>query len=147
MPVFLIDKFVSKKSQWIVDTKKNFVVHPVSDIALLSRRHSKKEYLANKDEALDVLTGRAIFFNKHYGFEIGSISIRNQRSRWGSCSKNKNINFSYKLLLLPPEVRDYVVVHELCHLKEMNHSKAFWNIVAETVPDYKIIRKRLRGVE
>ena len=85
-------------------------------------------------------------FNRYYGFSYGRVSIRNQRSRWGSCSSEGNLNFNCKLLCVRDELRDYVVVHELCHLKEMNHSKNFWALVAETIPNYKELRKELKNV-
>lgn len=72
------------------------------------------------------------------------ISIKEQKSLWGSCSAKGNLNFNWKLVLAPPEVLDYVVVHELCHLKEMNHSPAFWELVEQIIPDYKEKRKWLK---
>jgi predicted metal-dependent hydrolase len=67
-----------------------------------------------------------------------------QKSRWGSCSRKKNLNFNYKLIQLPLELADYIVVHELCHLQEFNHGQGFWNLVGETIPDYKARRDELR---
>ena len=73
---------------------------------------------------------RVKHFSMHYeakhGIAHGKIAIRNQKSRWGSCSKKGNLNFNYKLVFLDPELRDYVIVHELCHIKEFNHGKGFW---------------------
>ena len=78
------------------------------------------------------------------GVSYGQITIRSQKTRWGSCSSKGNLNFNCLLLLAPPEVLDYVVVHELCHRKEMNHSPRFWAEVARVMPDYKVRRKWLK---
>ena len=74
---------------------------------------------------------------------IHTITIRDQKSRWGSCSSRGTLSFNYKLVFAPPKVLDYVVVHELCHLKHLNHSKAFWGEVARYLPDYKDRKKKL----
>jgi len=75
----------------------------------------------------------------------GRITIRNQKTRWGSCSSKGNLNFNCLLMLAPPEVLDYVVVHELCHRMEMNHSKRFWSLVETVLPDYREQEKWLKG--
>jgi predicted metal-dependent hydrolase len=104
----------------------------------------RREYLLLKERAREVITERVRFFAAQYGFSFGRISIRNQKSCWGSCSRRGNLNFNYRLLKLPEALRDYVIVHELCHLKEFNHSPAFWQLVAEACFDYKMLRKKLR---
>ena len=87
--------------------------------------------------------------NRSY-FVYGKITIRNQKTRWESCSGKGNLNFNCLLMLMPPEVIDYVVVHELCHRKEMNHSKAFWKEVEKILPNYKEaagwLKKEGRGI-
>lgn len=87
---------------------------------------------------------RLAFFNAHYNFKIGKIAIRNQRSRWGSCSKKGNLNFNYRIALLPAHLVDYIIVHELSHISEFNHSKDFWSLVAETLPDWRARRRELK---
>ena len=84
------------------------------------------------------------YFAKQIGATYGRITIRNQKTRWGSCSSKGNLNFNCLLMLAPSEVIDYVVVHELCHRKEMNHSKAFWSEVEKVLPDYKAHVKWLK---
>jgi predicted metal-dependent hydrolase len=82
---------------------------------------------------------------KNFDFKIGKITIRSQKTRWGSASARGNLSFNYRLLKFRREVIDYVIIHELCHLKEMNHSKKFWLLVEEYCPDYKALRKELKG--
>ncbi len=74
----------------------------------------------------------------------GRIAIRNTVSRWGSCSTKGNLNFSYRLSLLPQELSDYIIVHELCHLKEFNHGQKFWDLVALELPDHEKLREKLK---
>jgi hypothetical protein len=111
---------------------------------------SRKLYAANKEAARSIVLERVRYFMEHYGprhgITVGKIAIRNQKSRWGSCSKKGNLNFNYKLVFLSPEMRDYVIVHEICHIKEFNHGRNFWALVAETVPEWKKLRKALRSV-
>lgn len=103
-------------------------------------------YLALKEQARVFVRDRIALLNAPYGFEFNRIAIRNTRSRWGSCSKKKNLNFSYKIVLLPERLADYIVVHELCHLGELNHSPRFWALVARTFPNYKELRHELRKI-
>ena len=98
--------------------------------------------LANK--ALKYIPEQVAYFSKIIGVTYGRITIRNQKTRWGSCSSKGNLNFNCLLMLAPPEIIDYVVVHELCHRKEMNHSPAFYAVVASVMPEYKACEKWLR---
>lgn len=97
-----------------------------------------------KKQARSVLTGRVAFYAREYGFDVEKIRISSARMRWGSCSAKKTLSFTWRLVMAPPEVIDYVVVHELCHLRELNHSKAFWTQVEAVLPDYKPRRKWLK---
>ena len=100
----------------------------------------KRFYRAKAREVIsDVVACYANKLNLSYK----RISIRDQKTRWGSCSSAGNLNFSYRLVMMPLKVIDYVVVHELCHLKEMNHSKRFWVLVSKVLPDYKERKKWL----
>lgn len=97
-----------------------------------------------RKQARVVIAERLTVWNAHYRFTFGRVSIKEQKSRWGSCSRQGNLNFNWRLLLAPLPVLDYVVIHELAHLKEQNHSPRFWAIVAQTCPDYTAKRRWLR---
>ncbi len=106
---------------------------------------SSKKYTTHKEGARTLVHERLAHFNVHYKKKWGRIAIRDQRTRWGSCSKKGNLNFNYRLVLLPQALADYVIVHELCHLTLFNHSKAFWAHVGETIPDHAEKRKALHA--
>ena len=77
------------------------------------------------------------------GVSYGRITVRHQKSRWGSCSSKNNLNFNCLMMLTPPDVRNYIIVHELCHLKQMNHSPAFWQEVERIMPGYRTAKQWL----
>ena len=104
------------------------------------RRYSARK----REKAMHFVENRINYFNKFYNFEINRIVIKNQSSRWGSCSSKANINFNYKIIYLRPALADYLIVHELCHLGELNHSRRFWDLVKKTIPDFVEINKELR---
>lgn len=94
--------------------------------------------------ARSYITKRTDLFCKQFSFEYNRIAIKEQRSRWGSCSSLKNLNFNWRLIFALPLVVDYVILHELAHTKQMNHSKAFWDIVEECMPNYLACRNWLK---
>jgi predicted metal-dependent hydrolase len=106
-----------------------------------------KHYVTHKEMARELTLARLHHFNQHYNLTWNRVAIRNQRRCWGSCSSSKNLNFNYKIQFLPPHLRDYIIVHELCHLVHMNHGKAFWDLVAEQMPDFKIYAQELRALD
>lgn len=97
-------------------------------------RHLGKKYIPARAEQLA----------RKYGFNFSKVIIKGQKTRWGSCSIRKNLSFNYKLMRYREEVIDYVIIHELCHLREMNHSKRFWALVEGICPDYKSLKKELK---
>ncbi len=109
-----------------------------------AKKQPKKHYRENKEAARRIITERVAYLNQGYGFTIGKIAIRNQKTRWGSCSKRGNLNFNYRIATLSQELADYVIVHELCHLGEFNHSARFWDLVAKVVPNHRELRRQLR---
>lgn len=97
-----------------------------------------------REAAKEYFPKRAEFYAQQLGVSYDRIRIAEQKTRWGSCSSKGTLSFNWKLMLAPPKVLDYVVVHELCHLKEMNHSPRFWKLVEEMIPNYKEYRKWLK---
>lgn len=137
----IIEKFVADKKQWVLDKIRFFKSIDNKAVRIFSR----KDYLENKDKALALVSERIEFYNKIYNFSFNKISIKNHKTRWGSCSSRQNLNLNYKILFLNPELRDYIIVHEMCHLKEFNHSKKFWALVEKALPDYLEIKKKLHS--
>ncbi|MBM4177271.1 M48 family metallopeptidase [Candidatus Gribaldobacteria bacterium] len=137
----VIEKFVAEKKNWVLDKINFFKSISGKDIHVCS----KKDYLKNKDKTLILASCRVKFFNKIYGFSFNKIFIKNQKTRWGSCSQKKNLNFNYKIIFLPKKQQDYIIIHEMCHLKEFNHSKKFWRLVGKAIPDYLDIKKQLHS--
>ncbi|MEX2405642.1 MAG: M48 family metallopeptidase [Candidatus Paceibacterota bacterium] len=134
------ERFVREKTDWLLSKIAYFKQFRGKPVA----RYSHEDYVKYKTKAYDIVCERVEYFNNIYGYNFNQINIKNQKTRWGSCSKKGNLNFNYKLLFLPEKVRDYIVVHELCHLKEFNHSRKFWNLVAKTFPDHREIKAELR---
>jgi predicted metal-dependent hydrolase len=131
-------RFLRSKQAWLEDKIKN------KQEELKNHPHrTRNDYLENKSAAERLVWGRLEHFNAFYNYIYNRVSIRDQKSRWGSCSGKKNLNFSYRIVFLPPELADYLVVHELCHLGEMNHSARFWKLVERTIPEYKLLRRKL----
>ncbi len=112
----------------------------------ITNKGSSKSYLLHKEAARKLVHDRLDHFNRHYNLEYFRVSIKNTKTKWGSCSSKKNLNFSYRIVFLRPELQDYLIVHELCHLAEMNHGEGFWSLVEETIPQVKKFHKELRTI-
>ena len=132
-------RFLNSKTNWILNKLEFFKKFP----QVKRSKPSKHEYLKQKKMAQALALQKVTYWNKIYNFKIGRISIRNQTTRWGSCSKKGNLNFNFKIVFLPEALVDYLVVHELCHLQEFNHSRKFWMLVAKTIPDFKLKKQAL----
>jgi predicted metal-dependent hydrolase len=139
----IVEKFISEKTQWVLD--KILFFKSIDNKAI--RTFSNKDYLENKEKALAFVQERITHYNNFYRFPINNICVKNQKTRWGSCSRKKNLNLNYKIIFLPTKLQDYIIVHEICHLKEFNHSKNFWALVQKALPNYSDIRKILRNHE
>jgi predicted metal-dependent hydrolase len=134
-----VDDFIKRKKDWIENKLKFFEGKTVL-------RGSKNEYIRLKSQALSLAQSKVQFWNRYYGYKYSRITIKNARSLWGSCSRKGSLNFNYKIVFLPPAQLDYLIVHELCHLKEMNHSSEFWNLVQLSIPNFKVLRKALKDI-
>ncbi|MFA6017844.1 MAG: M48 family metallopeptidase [Patescibacteria group bacterium] len=141
LPKRMIEQTIAQKADWIL-AKISFAKKHAKPVA---PKRTAKEVAEDKRNALRLVNERLEYFNQIYGFSWNRIAIRNQRTRWGSCSGKGNLNFNYKIALLPSHLSDYIIVHELCHLGQMNHSAKFWNLVARTIPDYVKRRRAIRS--
>ncbi len=97
-----------------------------------------------RNAAKDYFSKRVAFYHTLTGGSFQTITVRDQKSRWGSCSSRGTLSFNYRLLFAPPKVLDYVVVHELCHLTHMDHSPNFWSMVEQIMPDYRVYKQWLK---
>lgn len=136
----IAEKFIRDKSGWILSKVSFFKQFKGKEIT----RFNHLDYLKHKNRAHQLIEQKVKQFNALFRFKINNINIKNQKTRWGSCSRRGNLNFNYKILFLSEPLADYIIVHELCHLAEFNHSQRFWNLVAKVTPDYLTIRKQLR---
>lgn len=129
--------FVESKTDWI---NKHLAKLTSQETA----RFTEKEIADLREQARTLVTQRAEYYASLIGVTYNHIAIRARHTRWGSCSGKGNLNFNCLLALVPPEVLDYVVVHELCHRKELNHSDCFWAEVERILPDYRKREKWLK---
>lgn len=142
LPEREIRSFLKEKSDWIdKHLAKVLAAREAGENAPLTAQDIRE--LA--DKALESIPPRVQYYAARMGVTYGRITIRNQSTRWGSCSSQGNLNFNCLLMLTPAEILDYVIVHELAHRKQMNHSDAFWAEVAKVFPDYKARVKWLKS--
>lgn len=132
----VVERFMREKAEWILRQLSRLRGYTVV-------RSSALHYATYRDEARQFIEMRLRHLNAFYGFTFKKVTVRNQRTRWGSCSEDKCLSFNYRLMFLPPHIADYVIVHELCHLKQFDHSAQFWALVERAVPAYREIRKEL----
>lgn len=148
-PFFMTDEeitdFLKKKSKWI-ETHRGMLKERQQkrEQEIPVQRLSARDIRDLADQAAGIIPEKVRFYAGRIGVNYGRITIRNQKTRWGSCSAKGNLNFNCLLMLAPEEVQDYVVIHELCHRKEMNHSSRFWAEVEKFMPDYRRQRAWLK---
>lgn len=133
-----IRRFVEEKAAWVEKHLAARANRPVPE------KFTPEQIRLLALQAKQSLPPRAERYARQMGVHYGRIAIRSQHSRWGSCSGKGNLNFNCLLMLTPPEVRDYVIVHELCHLRQMNHSPQFWAEVEAVMPNYREPKKWLK---
>lgn len=138
VPHLIGRQYLKKNLPWI---KKTLLQHPAQPLNKLTPR----QLTHLKIKTRNLVRLRIDHFNHHYGFTFRRITIRNQKTRWGSCSLAKTLSFNLRLALLPTTLSDYIIVHELCHLKQMNHGPKFWALVAQTLPHHKSLRRQLKS--
>lgn len=134
------DKFINEHSAWIKSKQEKFK----KLTPLISSKNNRADYLKNKEQARSFVESRLKIVNQFYGFTFRRVAIKNSKTRWGSCSKKSNLNFNYKIIFLPLNLADYIIAHELCHLKELNHSIKFWQLVEKSTPNWRVYRHELR---
>jgi len=137
-----VERYIVEKSEWVVK-KMDFFKRLPGQVIKIDGQRGFAEY---KENALALAENRLKHWNASYRFDINSVNIRNQKTRWGSCSRKGNLNFNVRIALLSPKLADYIVVHELCHLGEHNHSRSFWDLVGKAVPDHRELRRELRQI-
>ena len=146
IPNQYVTDFIKERQDWIVqkwfmimERRRQEETRPVRDY----EKDPELEKLYRR-KAGKLLENRCAYFAERMGVDYSRIAVRAAKTRWGSCSAQGNLSFHWKLVLMPPEILDYVVVHELAHRKEMNHSQRFWAEVERILPDYKARRKWLK---
>lgn len=134
----IIIREIQKNKKWIIKHIGNKLQYVTVDTCVVN--HMKKA-------VKPIIEAKLLQFNSYYNFTYNRVTIRHQKTRWGSCSSDGNLNFNCKLMCLSNELREYVIAHELCHLEEMNHSKQFWRLVEKTIPNYKELRRELKNLK
>lgn len=109
-----------------------------------TRATGRREYVKHRDIARARIMERLKYWSGVLSLPYNRVAIRNQGTRWGSCSTKGNLNFNYRIAFLPEPLMDYVIIHELCHLAHFNHSRAFWSLVGSYLPEYRTLRAELK---
>lgn len=135
-------KFIESKKYWIMSKleQNNSVTN--TDLKDTSLEH----FANNKSHAFNLVTVKAAHWATILGCEYGEIRIKQLKSRWGSCNSKGDLTFNYRIVFLIDQLQDYVVVHELCHIKQPNHSKKFWSLVQQTLPNYEQLRSTVKRI-
>lgn len=141
--VRIINKFVNSKEDWIKESLEKVKINKNNT----RPGGSRAEFTKYQKRAKQLAVRKVKEMNQFYNFDYNKITIRFTSTRWGSCSSKKNLNFNYRIIFLSENLANYLVVHELCHLEEMNHSAKFWKLVEKAIPDYQERRQELKKVK
>ncbi len=141
-----VEQFVKARANWIEEAKRKASKRRggLPLIPLPRPRKGSRAYEEARKAARALATERLVYFNTLYKTTYGAVSIRDQKTRWGSCSHRNNLSLNYRIAFLPSELADYIIVHELCHTIEHNHSPRFWAQVARALPNHEALRKVIR---
>ncbi len=143
VPLYEIERFVEANREWIKKHKAK--IEKRNNASQEKMMITQNELAALADLAEAYIPDRVSYFAERLGVTYGKVTVRNQKTLWASCSAKGNLSFNCLLMKVPSDIRDYVIVHELCHRFEMNHSKAFWARVEKELPDYRQSRKWLKN--
>lgn len=138
-PQSRIDTFLKEKQAWVLAKVEEQKEKEADSMKI--QPLSEAEQRLYRDKAREIFEQKVSYYAQMMGVSYGRIAIRDQKTRWGSCSGEGNLNFNWRLIFAPAGVLDYVVVHELAHRKEMNHSPRFWKVVEDTMPEYRKYQK------
>lgn len=141
-PTETLKKFLESKKIWILNKVENNKISPIPELLESSDQH----YADHQQAALDLVTKKVKKWNRGLKYDFDTIKVKKLKSRWGSCSSKNTLSFNYKILFLPEKLQDYIVVHELCHLKERNHSFKYWKLVSSVLPDYSDLKEMIRHI-
>lgn len=134
-----VDAYLKQKSKWI--SAKLDYFRRAKGIKIKNKSDGFEQ---NQEEAYKLALRIIKKFNKVYNLKYKKITIKSHKTKWGSCSKKGNLNFNYRIVFLPRHLAEYIVVHELCHLKELSHGRKYWNLVGKTLPNYKNLIHELK---
>lgn len=144
VPMFLIKRFIVRQRAWIEAAQERF--RAAGRQPRISGEERRRRFVEHRDRAARLAEDRVRWFSEQYGFDPGPIAIRDQRTRWGSCSARGALSFNYRIVFLPERLSDYIVAHELCHLRELNHGPRFWQLLESILPDAELRREALRSL-
>lgn len=135
-----IDQYLIQKSRWVLE-KIDFFEE--------LKKNQPKVYAdmdndTLKQKALELVKEKVKRFNLKFRYKFNKVAVKDQKTCWGSCSKKKNLNFNWRIVLLPDHLADYIIIHELCHLKEFSHSRRYWNLMASVLPNYQELITELK---